>query len=64
MVPDTETSIGLIFCIAFRKKILRRDRDESIKCKAYFAEVGQAYFAEFGQSFITINEISNKQVCI
>jgi len=36
---------------------LHRDRDENIKCKAYFGEFGQAECVYF-----TINETSNKQV--
>jgi len=36
---------------------LHRDKDENIKCKAYFAEFGQTECVYF-----TINETSNKQV--
>jgi len=36
---------------------LHRDRDENIKCKAYFAKFGQTECVYF-----TINETSNKQV--
>jgi len=38
---------------------LHRGRDEYIKYKAYFAEFGQ-----FDCVYFTMNEISNKQVCI
>jgi len=40
MVPDTETSIAMSFCIALKNISLHMDRDENIKCKAYFAEFG------------------------
>jgi len=38
---------------------LHRDEDKNIKCKAYFAELGQ-----FERAYFTINEISNKPVFI
>ena len=38
---------------------LRRDREENIKCKAYFAEFGQSESVYF-----TKNKTSNKQVFI
>jgi len=57
MVPDTETSIGVIFLHSLEiNHFLHRDRDENIKWKAYFAEFGQSECA-----FFTINETSNKQ---
>jgi len=36
---------------------LHRDRDENIKCQAYFVEFGQTESV-----YCTINETSNKQV--
>jgi len=58
MVPDTETSIGVIFCIALQiNHFLRRHKDKIIKYKAYFAEFGQSECVYF-----TINETSNKEV--
>jgi len=57
MVPDTETSIGLIFLPSLEiNHFLHRDRDENIKSKAYFAEFGQSECVYFN-----INETSNKQ---
>jgi len=57
MVPDTETSIGLIFLHSLEiNHFVHRDRDENIKCKAYFAEFGHS-----GCVYFTINETSNKQ---
>jgi len=39
MVPDTETPIRVIFLHSLEiNHFLLRDRDENIKCKAYFAE--------------------------
>jgi len=38
---------------------MHRDRDENIKCKAYFAEVGQSECVYFA-----INQTSNKHVFI
>jgi len=60
MVPGTETSTGVIFCIAFKiNHFLHKDKDENIKYKAYFAEFGQSECAYFN-----INETSKKQVVI
>jgi len=57
MVPDTETSIGVIFLHSLEiNHFLHRNRDEHIKCKAYFPEFGQSECVYF-----TINETSNKQ---
>jgi len=57
MVPDTEKPIGVIFLHSLEiKHFLRRDRDENIKCKAYFADFGQSECVYFN-----INEASNKQ---
>jgi len=57
MVSDTETSIEVIFLHSLEiNHFLHRDRDENIKCKAYFAEFGQSEYV-----FFTINETSNKQ---
>jgi len=57
MVPDTETSTGVNFLHSLEiNHFLHRDRDENIKCKAYFAEFGQSECVYF-----TINETSNKQ---
>jgi len=56
MVPDAETSIGVIFlhCLEINH-FLHGDRGENIKCKAYFAEFGQSECVYF-----TKNETSNK----
>jgi len=60
MVPDTETSIGVIFLNSlYINHFLHRDREENIKFKAYFAEFGQS-----GCVYFTKNETSNKQVFI
>jgi len=38
------------------KHFLHRDRDENIKCEAYFAEFGQSE-----RVYFTVNETSNEQ---
>jgi len=57
MIPDTETSIGVTFCTAFKQTIYRTGVGTKLKCKAYFAEFGQSECVNF-----TINETSNKEV--
>jgi len=60
MVPDTETSIGVTFLDSLQMNpFMHRDRDENIKCKAYFADFGHSESVYF-----TKNKTSNKQVFI
>jgi len=41
MVPDTETSIEVIFFYSFQiNHLLHWNRDENIKCKAYLLNLG------------------------
>ena len=60
MVPDTETSIGEIFWLIFtQNNFLHRDKDENIKCKAYFAE-----FEQSESVYFTKNKTSSRHVFI
>jgi len=57
MVPETEMSIGVIFLHSIEiNHFFHRNRDENIRCKAYFDEFGQSECVYF-----TIYETSNKQ---
>jgi len=60
MVPDTETSTGVIFLNSLQiNHFLHTDINENINCKAYFSEFGQSICVYF-----TKNETSNKHVFI